>query len=157
MLTLLKQRKISCILKVEGLHRGLVKEGEAEAVRMAEVETELEEIERKMNDLEKDREDRSKRIMDRRMLQVTTLQELGLLEKESKWRSESDLKPESPSLVTARSSPGAASSSSSHCDLGLIEASLAGSEPRFEHFYFVFVFFTCLFFAASVEARGQTL
>lgn len=54
----------------------------------------------------------------------------GLLEKESKWRSESDLKPESPSLVTARSSPGAASSSSSHCDLGLIEAGLAGSEPR---------------------------
>ena len=54
-----------------------MKEGEAEAVRMAEVETELEEIERKMNDLEKDREDRSKRIMDRRVLQVTTLQELG--------------------------------------------------------------------------------
>lgn len=54
-----------------------MKEGEAEAVRMAEVETELEEIERKMTDLEKDREDRSKRIMDRRVLQVTTLQELG--------------------------------------------------------------------------------
>ena len=30
-----------------------------------------------MTDLEKDREDRSKRIMDRRVLQVTTLQELG--------------------------------------------------------------------------------
>lgn len=30
-----------------------------------------------MSDLEKDREDRSKRIMDRRVLQVTTLQELG--------------------------------------------------------------------------------
>ena len=57
----------------------------------------------------------------------------GLLEKESKWRSESDLKPESPSLATARSSPGAASSSSSHCDLGILEAGLtglAGSEPR---------------------------
>ncbi len=54
-----------------------MKEGEAEAVRMTEVEAELEEIERKMNDLEKDREDRSKRIMDRRVLQVTTLQELG--------------------------------------------------------------------------------
>ena len=54
-----------------------MKEGEAETVRMAEVETELEEIERKMTDLEKDREDRSKRIMDRRVLQVTTLQELG--------------------------------------------------------------------------------
>ena len=54
-----------------------MKEGEAETVRMAEVESELEEIERKMNDLEKDREDRSKRIMDRRVLQVTTLQELG--------------------------------------------------------------------------------
>ena len=47
------------------------------AVRMTEVEAELEEIERKMTDLEKDREDRSKRIMDRRVLQVTTLQELG--------------------------------------------------------------------------------
>ena len=57
-----------------------MKEGEAEAVRMAEVETELEEIERKMTDLEKDREDRSKRIMDRRVLQVTTLQELGKTE-----------------------------------------------------------------------------
>ena len=54
-----------------------MKEGETEAVRMTEVEAELEEIERKMNDLEKDREDRSKRIMDRRVLQVTTLQELG--------------------------------------------------------------------------------
>lgn len=131
MLTLLKQRKISCILKVESLHRGIVKEGEAETVRMTEVEAELEEIERKMTDLEKDREDRSKRIMDRRVLQVTTLQELGLLEKESKWRSESDLKPESPHLATARSSPGAASSGSSHCDLGLMEAALsqAGSEP----------------------------
>ena len=53
-----------------------------------------------------------------------------MLEKESKWRSESDLKPESPSLATARSSPGAASSGSSHCDLGLMEAGLAGSEPR---------------------------
>ena len=41
------------------------------------MEKELEEIERKMTDLEKDREDRSKRIMDRRVLQVTTLQELG--------------------------------------------------------------------------------
>ena len=44
---------------------------------MAEVEKELDEIERRMSDLEKDREDRSKRIMDRRVLQVTTLQELG--------------------------------------------------------------------------------
>ena len=44
---------------------------------MSDVEKELEEIERKMTDLEKDREDRSKRIMDRRVLQVTTLQELG--------------------------------------------------------------------------------
>ena len=44
---------------------------------MAEVEKELDEIERRMSDLDKDREDRSKRIMDRRVLQVTTLQELG--------------------------------------------------------------------------------
>ena len=44
---------------------------------MSDLEKELEEIERKMTDLEKDREDRSKRIMDRRVLQVTTLQELG--------------------------------------------------------------------------------
>ena len=67
-------------IQVESLHRGIVKEGEAEAVRMTEVEAELEEIERKMTDLEKDREDRSKRIMDRRVLQVTTLQELGKTE-----------------------------------------------------------------------------
>ena len=44
---------------------------------MADVEKELEEVERKMSELEKEREDRSKRIMDRRVLQVTTLQELG--------------------------------------------------------------------------------
>ena len=71
---------IRVFIQVESLHRGIVKEGEAEAVRMAEVEAELEEIERKMTDLEKDREDRSKRIMDRRVLQVTTLQELGKTE-----------------------------------------------------------------------------
>ena len=44
---------------------------------MADIEKELEDIERKMSDLEKDREDRSKKIMDRRVMQVTTLQELG--------------------------------------------------------------------------------
>ena len=69
----------------------------------------------------------------------------GLLEKESKWRSESDLKPESPSLATARSSPGAASSGSSHCDLGLMEAALsqAGSEPRL---FFCRMIYFLLFF-----------
>merc|ERR1719336_1073030 len=147
MLTLLKQRKISCILKVESLQRGIRKDQEVTEgmTDMADVEKELEEVERKMSELEKEREDRSKRIMDRRVLQVTTLQELGLLEaagKDSKWRSESDLKDRdqsqespSPSLI-ARYSPGAASSSSSHASRkctpppGLLEARLrAGSDP----------------------------
>merc|ERR1719282_43956 len=147
MLTLLKQRKISCILKVESLQRGIGKDQEVTEgmTDMADVEKELEEVERKMSELEKEREDRSKRIMDRRVLQVTTLQELGLLEaagKDSKWRSESDLKDRdqsqespSPSLI-ARYSPGAASSSSSHASRkctpppGLLEARLrAGSDP----------------------------
>merc|ERR1719232_981644 len=121
MLTLLKQRKISCILKVESLQRGIGKDQEVTEgmTDMADVEKELEEVERKMSELEKERQDRSKRIMDRRVLQVTTLQELGLLEaagKDSKWRSESDLKDRdqsqespSPSLI-ARYSPGPASS-----------------------------------------------
>merc|ERR1719410_125954 len=59
MLTLLKQRKISCILRVESLQKGISKEGEGV---VSDVERELEEIERKMTELEKDREDRSKRI-----------------------------------------------------------------------------------------------
>lgn len=59
--------------QVESLH----KDGGAEA---GEVEKELKDIEQKMSDLVKDREDISKRIMDRRVLQVTTLQELGKLE-----------------------------------------------------------------------------
>ena len=61
------------LFQVESLQRGISKEGEG----TSDVEKELEEIERKMSDLERDREDRSKRIMDRRVLQVTTLQELG--------------------------------------------------------------------------------
>ena len=60
-------------IQVESLH----KDGGPEA---NEVDKELKDIERKMSDLVKDREDRSKRIMDRRVLQVTTLQELGKLE-----------------------------------------------------------------------------
>ena len=44
---------------------------------MVEVERELEDIEKKMSELERDREDRSRRIMDKRVMQVTTLQELG--------------------------------------------------------------------------------
>merc|ERR550519_2494159 len=89
-----------------------------------------------MTDLEKDREDRSKRIMDRRVLQVTTLQELGLLEaagKESRWRSESDLGGGGGSPLAGRHSPGA-SSSSSHASRKLspplLSARLrAGSDP----------------------------
>ena len=60
-------------LQVDSLQRGISKEGEG----VSDVEKELEEIEKKMSDLERDREDRTKRIMDRRVLQVTTLQELG--------------------------------------------------------------------------------
>ena len=44
---------------------------------LVEVERELEDIEKKMSELERDREDRSRRIMDKRVMQVTTLQELG--------------------------------------------------------------------------------
>merc|ERR1719323_1347807 len=128
MLTLLKQRKISCILKVESLQRGIGKDQEVTEgmTDMADVERELEEVERKMSELEKEREDRSKRIMDRRVLQVTTLQELGLLEaagKESRWRSETDLKAgdgqltsESPSprMGPPQYSPASSSSHTSH-------------------------------------------
>lgn len=93
-LTLLKQRKISCILKVESLQRGLGRDSEGVEV----VEKELEDVEQKMIELEREREARCRKIMDRRVQQVTTLQELGLLEaagKESiKWHSESDLKNE---------------------------------------------------------------
>jgi hypothetical protein len=42
-----------------------------------EVEKELEEVERRMVELVKDREERCRRIMDRRVQQVHTLQELG--------------------------------------------------------------------------------
>jgi len=144
-LTLLKQRKISCILKVESLQRGIGRDAEG----VPEVERELEEVERKMSDLEKDREERCRKIMDRRVQQVTTLQELGLLEaagKDARWRSESDLKEGdgqcqrsspalsgySPSLM-ARYSPGA-SSSSSHASRKLTPPLLgarlrAGSDP----------------------------
>jgi len=142
-LTLLKQRKISCILKVESLQRGIGRDAEG----VPEVERELEEVERKMSDLERDREERCRKIMDRRVQQVTTLQELGLLEaagKDARWRSESDLKEGdgqrgspalsgySPSLL-ARYSPGA-SSSSSHASRKLTPPLLgarlrAGSDP----------------------------
>jgi len=143
-LTLLKQRKISCILKVESLQRGIGRDAEG----VPEVERELEEVERKMSDLERDREERCRKIMDRRVQQVTTLQELGLLEaagKDARWRSESDLKDGdvghrsspalsgySPSLL-ARYSPGA-SSSSSHASRKLTPPLLgarlrAGSDP----------------------------
>jgi len=144
-LTLLKQRKISCILKVESLQRGIGRDSEG----VPEVERELEEVERKMSDLERDREERCRKIMDRRVQQVTTLQELGLLEaagKDARWRSESDLKEgdgqcqrSSPALsgyspgLMARYSPGA-SSSSSHASRKLTPPLLgarlrAGSDP----------------------------
>ena len=67
------------LFQVESLQRGIAKTaGEAgDSEGMADIEKELEDIERKMSDLEKDREDRSKKIMDKRVMQVTTLQELG--------------------------------------------------------------------------------
>ena len=61
---------------MESIQRG-VGGDTAAAPDTAAVERELGEIERQMAELEKDREDRSRRIMDRRVLQVTTLQELG--------------------------------------------------------------------------------
>lgn len=58
------------LLQAESLQRGL---GGVEG----EVERELEEVERRMMELVRDREDRCRRIMDRRVQQVHTLQELG--------------------------------------------------------------------------------
>ena len=66
--------------QVESIQRGVGGDTAAAgsaAPDTAAVERELGEIERQMAELEKDREDRSRRIMDRRVLQVTTLQELG--------------------------------------------------------------------------------
>ena len=42
-----------------------------------EVEEELREVERRISELEREREARARRIMDRRVQQVNTLQELG--------------------------------------------------------------------------------
>ena len=61
------------MLQVESLQRGIGRDAEG----VPEVERELEEVERKMSDLERDREERCRKIMDRRVQQVTTLQELG--------------------------------------------------------------------------------
>ena len=55
------------------MQRGIGRDAEG----VPEVERELEEVERKMSDLERDREERCRKIMDRRVQQVTTLQELG--------------------------------------------------------------------------------
>ena len=66
--------------QVESIQRGVggdTAAAGAAAPDTAAVERELGEIERQMAELERDREDRSRRIMDRRVLQVTTLQELG--------------------------------------------------------------------------------
>ena len=60
------------LLQAESLQRGLVGVGEG-----GEVERELEEVERRMVDLVKEREERCRRILDRRVQQVHTLQELG--------------------------------------------------------------------------------
>ena len=60
-------------MQVESLQRGIGRDAEG----VPEVERELEEVERKMSDLERDREERCRKIMDRRVQQVTTLQELG--------------------------------------------------------------------------------
>ena len=64
---------ICLLLQVESLQRGIGRDAEG----VPEVERELEEVERKMSDLERDREERCRKIMDRRVQQVTTLQELG--------------------------------------------------------------------------------
>jgi len=101
-LTLLKQRKISCIIKVESLVRGLAKEQEEQGA-----EDELREVERKIQDLEKEREVRARRIMDRRVLQVSTLQELGLLEAAGtqSCRNEAELKDGEDCLTFSQYSP----------------------------------------------------
>jgi len=101
-LTLLKQRKISCIIKAESLVRG-VEEGAGDS--RAGVEEELREVERSIRELEGEREARAQQISERRAEQVSTLQELGLLEAAGTpggmWRELGDLDQEHPKLSSA--------------------------------------------------------
>lgn len=57
------------------MQRGLGREESKDGVE--NIVKELEDVEKKMLQLEKDREDKCKKIMDRRVQQVNTLQELG--------------------------------------------------------------------------------
>ena len=57
------------------MQRGLGREENKTGVES--IVKELEDVEKKMVELEKGREDKCKRIMDRRVQQVNTLQELG--------------------------------------------------------------------------------
>ena len=57
------------------MQRGLGREESKDGVES--IVKELEDVEKKMLQLEKDREDKCKKIMDRRVQQVNTLQELG--------------------------------------------------------------------------------
>ena len=58
--------------QAESLQRGVEGEGNTAAILK-----EVEEVEKKMKELEQEREEKCKRIMDRRVQQVNTLQELG--------------------------------------------------------------------------------
>lgn len=104
----------------------------ADGERVNALERELEDVEQEMAELEREREASARRITSRRVQQVTTLQELGLLEaagkESSRWRSEADLKEDDMSRYSplagggaqysplagggARYSPSASSSSS---------------------------------------------
>jgi len=101
-LTLLKQRKISCIIKAESLVRGVE---ESVGDSRAGVEEELREVERSIRELEGEREARAQRISERRAEQVSTLQELGLLEAAGSqggmWRELTDLDQDHPKLSPA--------------------------------------------------------
>ena len=63
------------VFQVESMQRGLGREESKDGVE--NIVKELEDVEKKMLQLEKDREDKCKKIMDRRVQQVNTLQELG--------------------------------------------------------------------------------
>ena len=67
-----------CVLiQAESLQRGLYRVDAGNLLSLQQVQQELNEVENKMWQLEKEREEKCKRMMDRRVHQVNTLQELG--------------------------------------------------------------------------------
>lgn len=101
-LTLLRQRKISAVLKVDNLQKSLKTGGklEGQLQQVRELEEEVANVDRELAVLGEEREQNSRRLNSKRVQHVTSLQQLGLLEtlalseEGSRWRSEADLKSE---------------------------------------------------------------